>query len=208
MKTDRVITLNDESRREAPSRPNVSNPVPRSIRFASSAPLAEQMPGVHHIELSLHDVDQLFNTMDPSPFHEKDLDDDAAEFILSWAQEFHRPEPVDLIVHLPDGPAKGSQRRCGPQECNPIPLFGSVEGCGKCSLLVRGSRPPYLSSDFVNQVKPVGRGTFTENHVIRLIMHHHGVLLQSTKVLRFQASEKRVLIDDIFQLLACRTLGF
>jgi hypothetical protein len=64
------------------------------------------MPGVHHIELNLHDVDQLFNTMDPSPFHEKDLDDDAAEFILSWAQEFHRPEPVDLIVHLekmPDG---------------------------------------------------------------------------------------------------------
>ena len=64
------------------------------------------MPGVRHIELSLHDLGQLFNTMDPSPFHEKDLDDDAAEFILSWAQEFHRSEPVDLIVHLekmPDG---------------------------------------------------------------------------------------------------------
>lgn len=42
----------------------------------------------------------MFNTMDPSPFHERDLDDDAAEFILSWAEEFHRPEPVDLIVHL------------------------------------------------------------------------------------------------------------
>ena len=58
------------------------------------------MPGVHHIELSLRDVEQLFNTMDPSPFHQKDLDDDAAEFILSWAQEFHRHEPVDLIIHL------------------------------------------------------------------------------------------------------------
>jgi len=58
------------------------------------------MPGVHHIELSLRDVEQLFNTMDPSPFHEKDLDDDAAEFILSWAQEFHRHERVDLIIHL------------------------------------------------------------------------------------------------------------
>ncbi len=55
---------------------------------------------IRHIELSLRDVHQLFNTMDPSPFHEKDLDDDAAEFILSWAQEFHRPEPVALIVHL------------------------------------------------------------------------------------------------------------
>ncbi|HKS36514.1 MAG TPA: hypothetical protein VJW76_04950 [Verrucomicrobiae bacterium] len=64
------------------------------------------MTGVHHIELKLQSIDQLFNTMDPSPFHEKDLDDKAAEFILSWAEEFHRPEPVDLIVHLeqfPDG---------------------------------------------------------------------------------------------------------
>ena len=57
-------------------------------------------PAAHHIESSLRDVDQLFNTMDPSPFHEKDLDHDAEEFILSWAQEFHRHEPVDLIVHL------------------------------------------------------------------------------------------------------------
>jgi hypothetical protein len=38
--------------------------------------------------------------MDPSPFHQKDLDHDAEEFILSWAQEFHRHEPVNLIVHL------------------------------------------------------------------------------------------------------------
>ena len=68
---------------------------------------AEPPDGIRHIELSLRDVHQLFNTMDPSPFHEKDLDDDAAEFILSWAEEFHRPEPVDLIIHLetlPEGP--------------------------------------------------------------------------------------------------------
>jgi len=106
MKMDRIITPNDEGRREAASHSNVSSSALGSTRFTSPAPLAEQMPGVHHIELNLHDVDQLFNTMDPSPFHEKDLDDGAAEFILSWAQEFHRPEPVDLIVHLaklPDG---------------------------------------------------------------------------------------------------------
>jgi hypothetical protein len=76
----------------------------KNSRPAGSTPLVQQMPGIHHIELSLRDVDQLFNTMDPSPFHEKDLDDDAAEFILSWAQEFHRHEPVDLIVHLEKHP--------------------------------------------------------------------------------------------------------
>ena len=69
------------------------------------------MPEVHHIELSLRDVDQLFNTMDPSPFHEKDLDHDAEEFIVSWAQEFHRHEAVALIVHLEKLPAGHDARR-------------------------------------------------------------------------------------------------
>jgi hypothetical protein len=54
----------------------------------------------HRIELNLRDVNQLFNTMDPSPFHEKDLDHDAEEFILSWAREFPVQEPVTLTLHL------------------------------------------------------------------------------------------------------------
>ena len=116
MKIDRIITPNDEGRREVASHSNASSPAPRSTRFTSPAPLAEQMPGVHHIELNLHDVEQLFNTMAPSPFHEKDPDDDAAEFILSWAHEFHRPEPVDLIVHLEklsDERLVTGEKRCG-----------------------------------------------------------------------------------------------
>jgi hypothetical protein len=52
------------------------------------------------IELKLHNLDQLFNTMDPSPFHEKDLDHDAEEFIVSWAKELPLAEPVRLVVHL------------------------------------------------------------------------------------------------------------
>ncbi len=40
----------------------------------------------HTISLKLRDMNQLFNSMDPSPFIEKDLDDDAEEFIVSWAQ--------------------------------------------------------------------------------------------------------------------------
>jgi hypothetical protein len=89
-----------------------SSPTPsgRTKRADDLQSSNRQMPGVHHIELSLRDVDQLFNTMDPSPFHEKDLDHDAEEFILSWAQEFHRHEPVDLVVYLekiPDGQDTG-----------------------------------------------------------------------------------------------------
>ena len=38
--------------------------------------------------------------MDPSPFHEKDLDHDAEEFIVGWAREFPRHDPLSLIVHV------------------------------------------------------------------------------------------------------------
>jgi hypothetical protein len=38
--------------------------------------------------------------MDPSPFHERDLDDNAEEFIVSWAQEFPRRDPVSLVIHV------------------------------------------------------------------------------------------------------------
>ncbi|HKM82407.1 MAG TPA: hypothetical protein VJY15_15780, partial [Candidatus Acidoferrum sp.] len=47
----------------------------------------------HTISLKLRDMNQLFNSMDPSPFIEKDLDDDAEEFIVSWAQEFPHNAP-------------------------------------------------------------------------------------------------------------------
>ena len=51
-------------------------------------------------------IEQLFNSMDPSPFHEKDLDDDAEEFIVGWAQEFPRRDPVSLVVHVNQLPAR------------------------------------------------------------------------------------------------------
>ena len=59
----------------------------------------------HRIELNLREAGQLFNTMDPAPFPEKDLDGDAEEFILSWVREFPLDEPVLLVVHLNAFPA-------------------------------------------------------------------------------------------------------
>ena len=52
--------------------------------------------------MNLREIGQLFNTMDPAPFPEKDLDGDAEEFILSWVREFPLDEPVVLVVHLND----------------------------------------------------------------------------------------------------------
>lgn len=56
------------------------------------------------IELKLSELNQLFNSMDPSPFHDRDLDRDAEEFIVSWAAEHPRQHDLKLVVHLAKAP--------------------------------------------------------------------------------------------------------
>jgi hypothetical protein len=66
----------------------------------SAAPL-------HRIELRLREVAQLFNSMDPTPFHHKDLDPDAEEFIESWALEFPSDTRFHITVHVQQMPPEG-----------------------------------------------------------------------------------------------------
>jgi len=55
---------------------------------------------MHAIELRLREISQLFNSLDPSPFNEQDLDKDAEEFIVGWARELPRSRPLRLVLHL------------------------------------------------------------------------------------------------------------
>jgi hypothetical protein len=50
-------------------------------------------------------MNQLFNSMDPSPFIEEDPDD-VEEFIVSWAQEFSPKAPIKLRIHSDQWPAE------------------------------------------------------------------------------------------------------
>jgi hypothetical protein len=52
------------------------------------------------IEIRLRGMNQLYNSLDPSPFHEKDLDDDAEQFITSWATEYPLKEPLALMLYV------------------------------------------------------------------------------------------------------------
>ena len=61
-------------------------------------------PACELIEIYVSEIRQLFNSIDPSPFRQKDLDPDAEQFILDWAREAPREAPVCLLVHL-DRPA-------------------------------------------------------------------------------------------------------
>jgi hypothetical protein len=58
----------------------------------------------HRIQVRLRELAQLFNSMDPSPFHERDLDADAEEFIVSWAREFAPAREFELVIHVLEPP--------------------------------------------------------------------------------------------------------
>ena len=79
------------------------------MRLSFSNPVVMERGHSHTISLKLRDTNQLFNSMDPSPFIEKDLDDDAEEFIVSWAQEFAPGAPIKLRIHLDQWPAEDSK---------------------------------------------------------------------------------------------------
>lgn len=53
------------------------------------------------IELRLRDSAQLFNTLDPFPFRERDLSAEAERFIVEWAQELPKDKPIGIVIHLP-----------------------------------------------------------------------------------------------------------
>jgi hypothetical protein len=54
------------------------------------------------IELKISRPAQLFNSLDPSPFRERDLDAEAAQYLVDAMRELHGHRHVKIIVHVPD----------------------------------------------------------------------------------------------------------
>lgn len=52
------------------------------------------------IEVHVGELKQLFNTIDPSPFRNRDLDPAAEDFIVDWAKDFPRDAKLALVVDL------------------------------------------------------------------------------------------------------------
>lgn len=53
------------------------------------------------IEVRITRIEQLFNSFDPSPFDERDLDKDAEEHITGWARELPKNTRIRIVVYLP-----------------------------------------------------------------------------------------------------------
>jgi hypothetical protein len=55
------------------------------------------------LDLHLGELRQIFDSMDPAPFRERDLDPKASEYIVDWARECPAGKPLQLTVHLGQG---------------------------------------------------------------------------------------------------------
>jgi hypothetical protein len=66
------------------------------------------------IEIRLIDARQLFNSLDPSPFLERDLDDNAETYIVQAIQEFSLQTSLKLVFYLPE-PAWREAKRILPE---------------------------------------------------------------------------------------------
>jgi hypothetical protein len=69
------------------------------------------LPAANAIEIQIEEIAQLFHSLDPFPFREKDLDKEAEEFIVSWARELPVDQPLKILVHIPEAQAATPEAR-------------------------------------------------------------------------------------------------
>ena len=67
--------------------------------MTEAPPAAGFPPNGALIEVHVVDLKELFNSFDPTPFHKRDLDPDAEEFIAGWARDLPGSVPLGLLVH-------------------------------------------------------------------------------------------------------------
>jgi hypothetical protein len=78
--------------------------------MATHHPDRDPSAGQGVLDLYLAETRQLFDSMDPSPFHERDLDPKAEAYIVDWAREAPAKVPLRLVVHLGREPATEATR--------------------------------------------------------------------------------------------------
>jgi hypothetical protein len=54
------------------------------------------------IEVRVDKISQLFDTLDPFPFRDRDLDEHAEEYIVGWARELPRNQAIRIVIHAPE----------------------------------------------------------------------------------------------------------
>ncbi len=89
---------------EAVAAPSFTRPQTR-WNFLQTAPEPgpsyRDRDGFRLIEITLREPRQLFNNLDPAPFHEKDLEASAEDYIVTAVREIGLTRPTKLAIYLP-----------------------------------------------------------------------------------------------------------
>lgn len=88
------------------------------MSYESEKPAYRTEGGETLLEIRLQSVRQIFHTLDPAPFHEKDLDENAAAYLLQACDEAGGRRPLRLVVNLPDIEARSDAARTLPEAIN------------------------------------------------------------------------------------------
>jgi len=113
------------------------------VPFTTDFRMKKRPHPIHQIELRIGTLAELFNSMDPTPFHHCDLDTDAQAYLESWAMSYPAESHFRVIVHIADMP-----------EADPEPTvreaihnyfdFKAVVNKRNLSLLIREGRTSLL----------------------------------------------------------------
>ena len=71
----------------------------------------QQPSNTASIEVHVELIDQLFNSIGPSPFHTRDMDPAADAYILNSAKALPKDVPLALIIHLDRPPTDEAKLR-------------------------------------------------------------------------------------------------
>ena len=70
------------------------------ITADAPATAVDGTPDPGRIRVCVRELTQIFNAIDPSPFEERDLNDEAERFIVSWARDLPAEAPLALTVEV------------------------------------------------------------------------------------------------------------
>ncbi|MGA2917563.1 hypothetical protein [Methanoregula sp.] len=71
--------------------------------------LYRKVDGKILLEIKLTSIMQLFNSFDPAPFHEKELDSAAEQYIVETVKDFPARTEFKMIIYLPKDLVSGEQ---------------------------------------------------------------------------------------------------
>ncbi len=98
------------------------------------------MPGPQIIDIRISDLRQLFNSLDPSPFHERDLDREAEEFIVGWADEYPLQSPLELVIRVPPEQLEQARQSNVPQAVHNYFSYRAVASARRIRFQLREGR--------------------------------------------------------------------